>query len=225
LSLFDLIQEGNIGLMQAVDRFDYRLGYKFSSYGTWWIRQAILRALDQKSRLIHLPVHLVQIKHKLRKAESRLLQATGLKPSAQDLAQHSHLPLAKVQQVLSLQEPLSLQSPFYPGDERFVEDCVADSEGNTPFEELACQDLKKIIQSLLEQLPSRDADILKMRFGLEGSPEHTLVAIGAQLGLTTERVRQIITNALKKMKKPLHLQCLQGFDSGSTQQDQGGAAC
>ncbi len=224
LSLFDLIQDGNLGLMQAVDRFDYRLGYKFSSYAVYWIRQAILRALDQKSRLIHIPVHLLQIRYKLRKAESRLLQATGLKPSAQDLAQHSHLPLAKVQQVLRLQEPLSLQSPLYSGDERLVEDCVADSEGDSPFEQLACQELKELIQSLLAQLPCREAEILKMRFGLEGYSEHTLVAIGAQLGLTTERVRQIIANALKKLKKPLHSQCLQGF-STNTQQASGESAC
>ncbi len=224
LSLFDLIQEGNIGLMQAVDRFDHRLGYKFSSYATWWIRQAILRALDQKSRLIHLPVYLLQIKHKLKKTESRILQETGLKPSPEMLAKHSHLPLAQVQQVLCLQEPVSLQSPLYSGDERLVEDCVADSPAHSPFEQFACQELKKLIQSLLAQLPCREAEILKMRFGLEGSPEHTLVAIGAQLGLTTERVRQIMANALKKLKKPLHSQCLQGF-STNTQQASGESAC
>ncbi|MBP9729644.1 MAG: sigma-70 family RNA polymerase sigma factor [Gammaproteobacteria bacterium] len=224
LSLFDLIQEGNLGLMQAVDRFDYRLGYKFSSYAVHWIRQAILRALDQKSRLIQIPVYLLQIRHKLRKAESRMLQQTGLKPSPEALAKHTHIPLAQVQQVLSLQEPVSLQSPLYPGDERLVEDCVGDSEGDSPFEHLACQELKQVIQSLLAQLPCREAEILKMRFGLEGRSEHTLVAIGAQLGLSTERVRQIIANALKKLKKPLHFQCLQGF-STNTQQASGESAC
>ncbi len=226
LSLFDLIQEGNIGLMQAIERFDYRLHYKLSSYAFFWIKQAILRALDQKSRLIQIPVYLVQIQHKLRKAQSRLLQETGFKPSPEALAKHAHIPLAQVQQVLSLQEPVSLQSPIYPGDERLVEDCVADSETNSPFEHFAQQESKKVIQSLLAQLPCREAAILKLRFGLEGRPEHTLVAIGAQLGLSTERVRQIITTALKKLQKPLHHHCLQGFlESANTPSTPGESAC
>lgn len=210
LSLEDLIQEGNLGLMKAVDKFDYQRGYKFSTYAIYWIRQMILRALDTKARLIRVPVYRLEMMHRLRKARKQIL-GRGLKATAQALAQHSHVPLEKVDQLLAFQATFSMHSPMGEEGESCLEDLIADAEAESPPDQVEALELKEALQKVLAKLSASQAQVLKLRFGLETGHEQTLEAIGHSLGLSKERIRQLEAEALAKLRLSTCGNFLKGF--------------
>ena len=210
LSFADLIQEGNLGLMKAVDKFEYRRGYKFSTYATWWIRQAITRAIADQARAIRVPVHVIEVMQKLKKTERKIVQSTGSKPTTQALADHTHHSLQKVRSVLSIQEPLSMETPLGEGDIS-LGDLIADPTVQSPLELRAGDELAKALQKVLAELSAREARVLSLRFGLGSGTEQTLEEIGRHLGVTRERIRQIEEQALAKLRMPHRAQILKGF--------------
>ncbi len=212
LGFLDLVQEGNIGLMQAVDRFDYRLGYKFSTYATWWIKQTITCALDEHSRLIRVPVHMVETISQL-SAVKHVLQAKGLEPTPWQLSEQAQIPLPRVELALRQQEPLSLQASILE-DGTELEASVADPEAVDVTDEILHQELKTALAQLLEGLSKREAMVIRMRFGLtDDHAEQTLEAISRHLGVTPERVRQIQKRALDKLGLSHGALSLEGFRS------------
>ncbi len=210
LSLADLIQEGNLGLMKAVDKFEYRRGHKFSTYATWWIRQAITRAIADQARMIRVPVHVIEVIQSLKKAERKIVQATSLEPTAKVLAEHTHHSLQKVRSVLALQDPLSMETPLGEG-ETTLGDLIPDHTAPSPLELRACDELAQTLQKALATLPARQAAVLKKRFGLETGDEETLEAIGHHMGLSRERVRQIENQAMARLKLSKQAAFLKGF--------------
>ncbi len=212
LSFADLIQEGNLGLMKAIDKFEYRRGYKFSTYATWWIRQAITRAIADQGRLIRVPVHLKEVIQSLKKIERKIVQKTGLKPTAEVLAQNSPHSLQKIRSVLEIQDPISMHAPMGQEDTSMVlEDLITDPLAPSILECVSQQQLKEALHALLAELPEREALVLKMRFGLESGIEQTLEQIGQHLGVTRERVRQIERQALTKLRIPRRAEILKDF--------------
>ena len=210
LSLLDLVQEGNIGLMKAVDRFQYRRGFKFSTYATWWIRQAITRAIADHSRTIRIPVHMVETLNRISRVNRSLVNEMGREPTPEELAQHTGVPARKVRLILeSSRKPLSLETPI--GDDSELGDFLEDKAAESPNDNLITQDLTTQVERALSTLSAKEKEILRLRFGIGEAGEHTLEEVGRRFSVTRERIRQIETKALRKLRHPLRGRALKAF--------------
>jgi RNA polymerase primary sigma factor len=201
LQFLDLIQEGNIGLMKAVDKFEYRRGYKFGTYATWWIRQAIIRAISDQARIIRIPVHMIEIINKLNRTSRSLVQENGKEPTLEEIAEKMGISLEKVQKILKMtKKPISLETPIGEEEDSRLEDFIEDKEGVSPQDAAIGSNMAKQIQILLSGLDKREEKILRMRFGIGEKHDHTLEEVGQYFELTRERIRQIEDRALRKLK-------------------------
>jgi RNA polymerase primary sigma factor len=210
LSLLDLVQEGNIGLMKAVDRFQYRRGFKFSTYATWWIRQAITRAIADHSRTIRIPVHMVETLNRISRINRSLVNEMGREPTPEELAQRTGVPARKVRLILeSSRKPLSLETPI--GDDSELGDFLEDKGAESPNDNLITQDLTLQVERALSTLSPKEKEILRLRFGIGEAGEHTLEEVGRRFSVTRERIRQIETKALRKLRHPLRGRALRAF--------------
>ncbi|MDP4028380.1 MAG: RNA polymerase sigma factor RpoD [Gallionella sp.] len=220
LPFLDLIQEGNIGLMNAVDRFEYRLGYKFSTYATWWIRQAITRSIADKARTIRLPVHMVETINKMERISRQTLQRTGSEPDAATLAVEMEMPKEKILKILNIaKEPISLETLAGDEDGSSLSDSIEDESLMPQLEVLAQESLARIVKEVLDSIEPREAQILRMRFGIDMDDDHTLEEVGQQYDVTRERIRQIEAKALRKLKHPSRSEKLESFLTEKTRED------
>jgi RNA polymerase primary sigma factor len=215
MQFLDLIQEGNLGLMKAVDKFEYRRGYKFSTYATWWIRQAITRAISDQARTIRVPVHMIEMINKVIRVSRRLVQELGHEPTSEEVAQRLDIPVAKVRQILKVaQQPISLETPIGQEEDSPLSDLIQDTAGVSPAEAMISVDLKEQTARVLSTLSPREERVIKMRFGLEDGSEHTLEEVGQNFEVTRERIRQIEAKALRKLRHSSRSTMLRPFVNG-----------
>ena len=212
MQFLDLIQEGNMGLMKAVEKFDYRRGFKFSTYATWWIRQAITRAIADQARTIRIPVHMVETINKLIRIQRQLLQDLGREPLPEEISAEMDMPTEKVRNILKIaQEPVSLETPIGEEDDSHLGDFIEDQDATSPADHAAYEMMKKQLENVLDTLTDREENVLRLRFGLDDGRTRTLEEVGKVFGVTRERIRQIEAKALRKLRHPSRSKQLKDF--------------